>query len=434
MRRSAATLLILLLTAALQSTPSARDQLNDLQAKALAAANSGDQQSRIVADLDLLRLLNNAPSVYEALARAYAAAGDTQRALAALNHFADLGLSDDNLLNGADKRLGPLEPLPEYKQILDRFRGNEAPISLGTPVLTLLDPGLLTEDIDYDPTTRTFLITSVLEHKIVRAALSGTVTEFAASPDKWPMLAIKTDTPRHRVWATEVALDGFTAAPKADWGRSAVLCYDLTTGKLLRRIEGPPHSALGDMALTPSGDPIVSDGEGGSLYRLSGDTLRPINTTDFISPQTPVMLPGDRILVPDYVRGLAILNLRTSHVLWLDGDKAALTGVDGVYVHNQQLLLTQNGTTPERVILLNLDSSFSRIESTKIIEQATPGLDDPTHGVIVGVDFSGAPSNGSSLLGWYYIANSGWSQLDDHGDVKPGARLTPSHILRYSLK
>jgi hypothetical protein len=431
MRIPAAATLLIVLAAAPQSPKPARDQLGDLQAKAVAATKAGDQQTRIAADLELLRLLNDAPSVHQALARAYAAAGDTQKALAALNHFADLGQADDNLLNGTDQRLSALASLPEYKQILDRFRQNEAPVSLGVTALTISDPGLLTEDIDFDPTTRTFLITSVLEHKIVRAPLNsppgtaGAVTDFASSPDSWPVLAIKVDAARHRVWATEVALDGFTTAPKDAWGRSAVLCYDLTTGKLLRRIEGPPRSALGDMVLTSDGDPIVSDGEGGGLYRLSGDSLTPINTADFISPQTPVMMPGgDRVLVPDYVRGLAIVNLQTRQVSWLNSDgpaKVALSGVDGVYLHNQQLILTQNGTSPERVVLVNLDPSLTRIMSTKVIEQTAPGLGDPTHGVVVGDDF-------------YYIANSGWNQLGDHGDPKPGSHPTPAHIQRYSLR
>jgi hypothetical protein len=416
------TATVLLILAATQSPKPIRDQINDLEAKAVAAAGSGDQQTRIAADLDLLRLLNGAPTVYPALARAYTAAGDTKMAVAALNRFADLGQSDDNLLNGTDTRLSALASLPEYRQILDRFRQNESPVSLGTTVLTVPDSGLLTEDVDYDPTTGAFLITSVLEHKIVRGTLSGAITGFAASPDNWPMLAIKIDALRHVVWATEVALDGFTAAPKADWGRSAVLAYDLTTGKLLRRIEGPPHSGLGDMVLTSEGDPIVSDGAGGGLYRVSNGELRALNTTDFLSPQTPVMLPGgNHILVPDYQRGLAILNLQTSQVSWLNAEKVALTGVDGVYLHKQQLILTQNGTSPERVILLSLDPSLTHITRSRVIEQSTPGFGDPTHGVIVGDDF-------------YYIANSGWSQLDDHGDVKPGSKLTPAHILRYSLR
>lgn len=415
------TTALLFLAAASQSAKPVRDQINDLEAKAVAAAKSGDQQTRIAADLDLQRLLNNEPSVFEALARAYAAAGDTRKAIAALNHFADLGQSDDNLLSGSDHRLSPLESLPEYKQVLERFRRNETPLSLGTTVLTFPDPGLLTEDIDYDGAARSFLLTSVLKHKIVRATLNGQIAAFAESPDAWPMLALKIDGARSRVWATEVALDGFTSAPKTAWGRSAVLCYDLATGKLLERIEGPPHSALGDMVLAPNGDPIVSDGEGGGLYRLTNGVLQPINTTDFVSPQTPVLLPGNRILVPDYVRGLAIVNLETNQLSWLKAEKVALSGVDGVYLHRQQLILTQNGTNPQRVIVLNLDASLTRIQSTRIIEQASPDQGDPTHGVVVGDDF-------------YYIANSGWSQLDDHGDVKPGSKLTPAKIMRYSLK
>jgi hypothetical protein len=289
-------------------------------------------------------------------------------------------------------------------------------------VVTFPDPGLLTEDIDFDLSTRTFLITSVLERKIVRAGLDGRVTEFAESPDGWPMLAVKADATRGRVWATEVALDGFTSAPKDAWGRSALLCYDLHTGKILRRIEGPAKSALGDMVLDAAGNPIVSDGQGGRLYRLSEGELRAVDSNEFISPQTAARGPGeDVILVPDYLRGIAVLHLGTGKISWINGATVALSGVDGLYLHNQSLVLTQNGTTPQRVILLELDTSLTRITSSKVIEQASREFGDPTHGVFVGNDF-------------YYIANSGWNQLDDHGDVKAGSRLTPARIMRYSLK
>jgi hypothetical protein len=292
---------------------------------------------------------------------------------------------------------------------------------LGAAAIKLTDPGLLTEDIDFDPSTHSFLITSVLEHKIIRAALDGRVTDFSRSPDGWPMLAIKVDAPHGRVWATEVALDGFTSAPKEAWSPSAVLCYDLKNGKLLRRIEGPSKSALGDMVLAANGDPILSDGQGGRLYRLTGGSLHDLDSNEFISPQTPARVAGqETILVPDYLRGIGLISLNTNQVSWLDGSRIALNGVDGLYLHGQSLILTQNGTTPQRVILLDLDPSLTRIRNSKVIEQS-PAQTDPTHGVIVGDDF-------------YYIANSGWNQLDDHGDVKPGSHLTPARIMRYRLK
>ena len=57
----------------------------------------------------------------------------------------------------------------------------------------------------------------------------------------------------------------------------------------------------------------------------------------------------------------------------------------------------------------------------KVIESNTPTLGDPTHGVVVGDIF-------------YYIANSGWSELDDHGDLKPGAKLTAARIMQFKLR
>jgi hypothetical protein len=125
--------------------------------------------------------------------------------------------------------------------------------------------------------------------------------------------------------------------------------------------------------------------------------------------------------VPDYLRGIGILDLKSGQVTWLNSDgKYALSGIDGLYFASGSLYLTQNGTSPERVLRLQLDKTFTQIASEEIIERATTTLGDPTHGVI---------ANGFL----YYIANSGWSELDDHGDVKPGSHLTPARIMRFKL-
>jgi hypothetical protein len=55
-----------------------------------------------------------------------------------------------------------------------------------------------------------------------------------------------------------------------------------------------------------------------------------------------------------------------------------------------------------------------------LIERSTRTLGDPTHGVLVGDDF-------------YYIANSGWDVIDEHGNVKPGSQLTPAFIMQVTL-
>lgn len=395
-----------------------------LQKEAQIAGKAGDPPGRLRAAIKIQRLLHDAPDAVEYTAQAYWANGDTPNALNLLRLFAGLGQTDAGLLKGDTTLFPDLGKQPQYQAILERFAANQTAVCRAEPAFTLRDQPILPEDIDYDPQTRSFLLTSVLQKKIIRLYEDGHEADFSKSPSGWPMLAIKIDPVHHLVWATEVAMNGFTAVAKKDWGRSAVLCYDLRSGALLKRIEGPPGKALGDMALTGEGDPIVCDGEGGGVYRVVKDRLVLINDMDFISPQTPVLLPdGEHMLVPDYVRGIGILDLRSKLVTWLNedgGEKVALNGVDGLYFDRGTLILTQNGTFPECVIALQLDESFTRVRSAQIIERGTATLGDPTHGVIVNGVF-------------YYIANSGWSAMDEHGDLKAGGRLTPAKIMRFAL-
>jgi len=404
-----------------QSPESVPQQFEQLRQEANAQRKSGDLHGRLQTVLKMEKLLNEAPDAIEAAALAYAEVGDKEHALAALNRFANLGQADDELMPGKSKALANLEKLPEYKLLLNRFAENKTPVSHAETVITLEDPNILAEDIDYDAQSKSFLLTSVLEKKIIRVTMDGEATDFAQSPSHWPMLAIKIDANHNLVWATEVAMEGFSAAPKSDWGRSAVVCFDLKTGTLRQRIEAPGKSAFGDMVLTGQGSPIVSDGEGGGVYRVGADRLERIDAGEFISPQTSAMHPdGRQVFVPDYARGIGLLDLASRKIVWLDQSvpKFAINGIDGLYFDRGFLIATQNGTSPERVARFQLDATMTQIVSEEIIERATPTLGDPTHGVLVGDSF-------------YYIANSGWNNLDDAGNVKAGAKLTSARIMRY---
>jgi hypothetical protein len=130
---------------------------------------------------------------------------------------------------------------------------------------------------------------------------------------------------------------------------------------------------------------------------------------------------GRHLLVPDYVRGIGVLDLGTKRVTWIPMEgKHALSGIDGLYVYGDSLIATQNGTSPERVVHCTVNTSFTRVLSESTVERATPTLGDPTHGVVVGNNF-------------YYIANSGWDSLDDHGVVKEGKTMSPSIVMRVDL-
>jgi hypothetical protein len=325
--------------------------------------------------------------------------------------------------------MGQVHPLlestqfqPLHASLEAQIQRNQSEISMGRQAFALPDAGLVPEDIDYDTKTRQFFVTSILQHKIVALDLHGAQRDFAPAPDHWPMFAVKVDAHRRRLWATEIASPGFDSIPAGEPGRSVLLEYDLDRGTLLTRVEGPPKSALGDMVLSLEGAPIVSDGEGGGIYQLLGRQLRRLDRGDFISPQTIALCPKDHTLfVPDYVRGLARLDPATGKATWIASDgRYALMGTDGLYCRNLTLIATQNGTAPERVVAFTLDKTRSSVVSERPIERKTLALGDPTHGVFVDNEF-------------YYIANSGWDVLDEHGHVKPGSTLTPASIRHVEI-
>jgi hypothetical protein len=98
----------------------------------------------------------------------------------------------------------------------------------------------------------------------------------------------------------------------------------------------------------------------------------------------------------------------------------ALDGIDGLYWADGMLIATQNGASPERVVAFLLNSAEAKVTGERVIERSTDSLGDPTHGVVVGTDF-------------YYIANSGWDKLDEHGDLAQGKTATPARVMKVAL-
>jgi sugar lactone lactonase YvrE len=399
------------------------EQFQSLQLRLRKSHAANDWNANLVAAKELKALLNDDPDSLLEVARAEVHVSDFDAAFGELEQFVRMGQSTD--LPARVPEFSVLSTKAEYAKIQSGMEANRTAVSRGSTVFLLQDSDLLAEDVDYDPRGYRFLVTSVREKKIVAVGADGTSEDFAKAPDNWPVMAIKIDRSHGVVWATEVATQGLDFAPKSDWGRSALLCYDLNSRKLLQRIEGPRGSALGDMALTTNGDVVVSDGDGGGVYRLpaKGSVLERLDGGDFISPQTPAMHPdGKHIFVPDYERGIAVLDTSTKQAHWLSTEgRFALNGIDGLYFDRGKLIAVQNGTSPERVVAFTLNATLSEITAETILERSTATLGDPTHGVVVGDDF-------------YFLANSGWDMIDDHGNIKQGSKPSAPRMMRANIR
>jgi hypothetical protein len=381
----------------------------------------GDASAYLALSKTMYAFLNGSPRATLQLMSAQAAS-DPDDALRSFAQFVAMGQSSEEVFKS--KSFDPLRALPKYQQIHADMSANTARQTSASEAFALQPTAQVPEDIDFDAPSKLFYVSTVLGRQILQVDLSGRAKLFASAPDQWPMMALKVDSKRRVLWATEVAIDGFASAPKEDWGRSAILQFDLRSGRLLHRIEGPPKAALGDMALSRDGDVLVSDGEHGGVYLVDRSSLavKRIDGGEFVSPQTPAALPdGKHILVPDYVRGIGVLDLETKQVVWMPTEgKHALSGIDGLYAVGNLLLATQNGASPERVVRFTLNDSKTGVVAEDILERATPTLGDPTHGVVVGNDF-------------YYIANSGWDALDDHGHLLKGKELPTARVMRTKI-
>jgi hypothetical protein len=316
-----------------------------------------------------------------------------------------------------------------FESLVRHLAANGKPVSRSAAMTSLPPLGLVPEDITFDPIQRVFYISSVRARKILTVDWQGGIKDFVASGQDglWSVLAVRVDPERRLLWATTAAMaeGGFE---HADSGRCAVVQYDLESRRVLKRIELPMRGGrrvLGDMTLDPAGDAFLSDGIGGMVYviRSGGDSIEPMSEAGmYVSPQTPALdSDGRHLFVPDYLRGIGLLDLETRRTVWLPHpENVAVNGIDGLYLVDRNLIAVQNGTVPERVVRLRLDPTRRRIIGWEVLEAATSTLGEPTHGVMIGDDF-------------FYIANSGWDRLADDGSVRQDAAPDRPAIMRMPL-
>jgi sugar lactone lactonase YvrE len=342
--------------------------------------------------------------------------GERQRALAELSQLASEGEGVDL---DEDQALAGLRTEPAWAALVQRMRENRKPVTRARPFAALPVEDLVAEDITHDPVTNTFFVSSVRRRKILAVdGRTGSVRELVREGEHGVSGIFGVAAHGGRLWATTADLPVIPGHDPRAPRPTGVLAFDIGTGALLERVDLPAKEgkhALTDLTATDDGL-FVSDAEGGAVYflRYGGHALEPVTPPGaLVSPQTPVLSAnGQTVFVPDYVRGIAAVRLGTRTITWFArAPGVALTGIDGLYLMGDGFLAMQNGTTPPRVTRFFVDLAPDaplRVLRVEVLERATPGLREPTHGVRVGGDF-------------YFLVATGWDRFDDEGNPKPGA-------------
>jgi hypothetical protein len=427
--RIATTLISLLLGATnlmAQSAPDARSTYRKLVEEVQRTYKAKEYPALIEANKRVIEFTHGSSRWMLNLAGCYALAGRKEDAYRTLQRVVEMKVDAADALKDDD--FASLRKDPNWSSIAQQFAKNSDPVGFNRPTAKLDDAGFLAEDIAWSKRTGSFFLTSIREKKILRVASNSDITELAnfSKDPGWPLFAIVADEARNTLWVTAAAMPNFEPAPKADWGRTALLEVEMASGKLLHRYDlpddGTPH-VLGDAALSANGDLIISDGLSGAVYRFHTGTFTRIDHGEFLSPQTPAISTDGTIIVPDYIRGLARLDPDPQKpVTWIANPSHALNGIDGLYFapdsqrEEPTLYAIQNGISPHRIVEIHLNSKFRAVKSLDVLLSNTVGLGEPSHGLF------------TKDRTFFFIANSGWDQLEDNGKPKPSATPTPPEI------
>jgi len=406
--------------------PDGRQELRHAHEAALAAHEQKDYPAFLAHSRRVVELAPRSTRALYNLACAQALTGGTAEALRLLDRIASMGVLIEP---GADADFAKLKETPEFQAILRKLATLTVPIGRSTVAFTLREKDLITEGVAHDPKTGAFLVSSVHRRKIVRIGNEGEVSDFVSQgrDGLFSAMALAVDATRNVLWVSTAAEPVMVDYREEDKDRSAVLEYDLTTGRLLGRLEPPasvPGGRLSDVAVGRAGELYVADPTTGCLYVLDPgqSALRVLVAPGkLISPQGLAPHPEGRwLFVADYVQGLFRVDLRDGSVRALESpNDSVLTGIDGLFYHAGALVGIQNGVRPHRVLWAKLSMDGPAITEVETLERANPHFDEPTLGVLVGVDL-------------YYVANSQYGAVGADGHLD-ATKLREPVILKMPL-
>ena len=395
--------------------------LADCEAGRLTACRDGLRRALLLQP-DHLEFLQFLAGVEERL-------GNSAAAFKALARIHELGF--ELTFDPPEEAVAKIMARPEYREVLAKTATRRAPVVRSSEAFRLPYRDMVPESVVHDPKTGDLFVGGVHDRRIVRRKKDGSITDFVApgSGVLWSVLGMTVDAERRHLWVTTNALPMTRGYEPALEGRSALVCFELASGRELARYEAekPGKKGFNDVRVAADGSVFVTDHEErpGTLYRLDPKTkkLAPFGAADALgSPEGLTFSPDGRFLfVADYSYGIVRFEVATgSHVYLRDPPDTTLIGLDHLEFFGGDLIAVQNGNKPNSVIRIYLSEDLAELRGVKVLEQRHPAYADPTLGTLVGNDL-------------YYVATSQWGRFSEDGQLPPVSELVEPLILRLPL-
>jgi hypothetical protein len=349
--------------------------------------------------------------------------GENAKALGLLEKMAQAHSGLDPA-GGAARSFKDIAKDPRFVALVEQIRKENPSVVYTAVAYTLRERDLAPEGIAYDPADKSFYVSSISKHKIVRLAPDGSATDFKSSGQDGlgETLGMKVDAKRRYLWVTS---DSFAGDPKGS--RFALYQYDLNTGALRFKhaAANGAEGFLNDIALNSRGEAFTTNTSTGEVFCASPDRdgLELFLPRDSVGQANGIALsPDDKVLFVAGWIGVARVDIATKQFKLLSKPlNISDAGLDGLYFYKGALIGIQNPDLhPSRVVRFVLNPQWDTITSAEVLETYSPLAELPTTGTIVG----------DSL---YFMGNTQIDKMKEHDGMPPPSELSDIRILKLKL-
>lgn len=279
------------------------------------------------------------------------------------------------------------------------------PFGEGEPQLELEVAPADLGDVAWDASRQRFLVGTLTDGRVLAVADDGSdelLLKASEANGLWSINGLAVDTENNRLWVSSSASPLFTGYTAADANRGALFEFELDSlepvGRYNLPVDALPHS-LGSIAPTRGGEVYVVDRATPIVYRKAADgsKLEPFVFSPELVALTDIAVTPDnsRLFVADAIMGILLVDPIQKRTAMLSGpENFNMYGVYGVEYLDRNLVITQSGMNPQRILKLELDPTGSSVENVTPVASALEGFDTP-----------GAGSLRAGSL--YYFANHG---------------------------